>query len=88
MNKEEIIKKISAEIKWSAECTRMNAGYDGRMDDGGASKMEEYLKYWLDGIAFAESGKTSVYESILQTIEKESDPEYLEFNRLKEKFKK
>lgn len=88
MNKQDIINEIKKSVTASAENVRMDAGYGGRMDDGGAANMEERLRYWLDGIAFAETGKTFVYQSTLQCIEKESDPEYLEFKRLQEKFGK
>lgn len=88
MNKEQIIQEIMKSVTTSAHNVRRDAGYGGRMDDGGAANMEERLKYWLDGINFAETGHTIVYQSTLQRIEKEADPEYVEFKRLQEKFGK
>ena len=88
MIKEQIIREITKSVTTSAANVRMDAGYSGRMDDGGASQMEERLKYWLDGVNFSGTGVTSVYASILKRVEEESDPEYLEFKRLQEKFGK
>lgn len=88
MNKEKIISEIKRSVLTSADNARMNAGYAGSWGDDGAANMEEKLKYWLDGIKFAETGKTSVYKSALKRIEEEADPEYIEFKRLQEKFSK
>ena len=74
-------------VKISAQNARDDAGYGGRMDDGGASAMEQRLDAWLDGIAFAQTGRTKLYSNILEQARKENDPEYQEYLRLKEKFK-
>jgi hypothetical protein len=79
---------IKESVARSAAEARDDAGYGGRMDDGGASNMEERLKYWLDGIKFASTGNTEVYSSIAKRLDKETDPEYKDYKRLKEKFEK
>lgn len=83
-----IIEEIEKAVKESARQAREDAGYGGRHDDGGASHKMQLLEYWLDGISYAGTGKTKVYASLLKTLEKEQDPEYAEFKRLKEKFEK
>lgn len=83
-----LLKAIKESIARSAVEARDDAGYSGRMDDGGARNMEEKLRYWLDGIKFASTGDTEVYSSIAKRLEKETDPEYEEYKRLKEKFEK
>lgn len=83
-----LLKFIKESVARSASAARDDAGYGGRMDDGGASNMEERLKYWLDGIKFASTGDTEVYSSIAKRLEKETDPEYEDYKRLKEKFEK
>lgn len=82
----ELLKFIKESVASSAVKARDDAGYSGRMDDGGARHMEEKLRYWLDGIKFAATGDTEVYSSIAKRLEKETDPEYEDYKRLKEKF--
>ncbi len=79
---------IKESVAHSAAVARDDSGYGGRMDDAVASLMEEKLKYWLDGIKFAATGATEVYSSIAKRLEKETDPEYEDYKRLKEKFEK
>lgn len=88
MNKQEIINEIKKSVTESASKARDDAGFSGSWGDGGAHQMEEKLKWWLDGIQFAESGETSVYGAMIKRIEEESDPEFVEFKRLQEKFGK
>lgn len=88
MNKQEIISEIKKSVTESARKARDDAGFSGSWGDGGAAQMEEKLKWWLDGIQFAESGETSVYASMVKRLEEEADPEFAEFKRLQEKFNK
>jgi hypothetical protein len=82
-----VIKEIEKAITESAQKLRDDAGYGGRMDDGGASHKLELLKYWLDGINYARNGTTVVYNTLIKNLEQEQDPEYKEWKRLNEKFK-
>lgn len=73
-------------VRKSAKAARDDAGYGGRHDDGGASRMEEQLRYFEDGMTFAMTGKSQMYGVTLEKLKRENDPEYKEFLRLKEKF--
>lgn len=88
MNKDGIINAIKASVTASASSARYDAGMDGRRDDGGASMMEEKFDYWLDGVKFAlsEHSYTEKYKHIVNKLSKESDPEYKEYLRMKNKF--
>lgn len=81
----DVVKKA---VKTSAESARYNAGMGGEWGDRGAGQMEERLQYWLDGIAYATTGKTEKYDHIISQYEKEKDPEYQTYLELKEKFEK
>lgn len=81
----EHIKRVITE---AAHQAREDAGYAGRWDDGGASEKMERLKYWLDGITYATTGITSVYKTIATDFKNSTDPEYLTWVRLQEKFGK
>ena len=83
-----LIRDIKQAVTESAKQAREDAGYGGRMDDGGASHKLELLKFWLDGIAFAGTGQTEVYKSLAKSLEQEKDPEYQTWKRLNEKFGK
>lgn len=88
MDKEKIKSEIIKRVKESAEQRRYNAGMAGSHGDNGAATSERELEYWVDGIFFANTGKTEKYKSIVQKIENDADPEYQEYLRLKEKFEK
>lgn len=86
MNKQQVINEIKKSVTESANKARDDAGCAGSWGDGGAHQMEEKLKWWLDGVQFAENGKTEVYKTTVKRLEEESDPEYQEFKRLQEKY--
>ena len=81
----DLIKKA---VSKSAETARYNAGMGGEWGDRGAGQSEERLKYWLDGIAYATTGNTELYDHIISQHLKESDPDYQKYLELKEKFEK
>lgn len=81
-----LTKHIQSVIRESAAAAREDAGYAGRWDDGGASAKLEHLKYWLDGIEYAKTGKTTVYKTISSDFARATDPDYEIWLRLKEKF--
>lgn len=72
----------------AAHQAREDAGYGGRHDDGGAGQKLNCLKYWLDGIEYAKTGKTEVYKTIATDFERSTDPDYQTYLRLQEKFGK
>jgi hypothetical protein len=88
MEQHEIISEITKAVTEGVERRRRNAGFSGMHGDNGASQSERELKCWLDGIQFAKTGKTETYKDLLQKLENERDPEYQEYQRLKQKFEK
>lgn len=73
-------------VEKQAERRAFNASMSGMMGDGGASDLKRKLAVWLDGVQFASSGKTSVFSSLVETFNKQNDPEYNEYLRLKARF--
>lgn len=83
----EKLELICSIVKRSAARARDDASFGGRHDDSGASGMESRLDAFLDGVNFATTGESKLYNHILIEHEKKLDPEYQEYLRLKEKFK-
>ena len=78
---EDIIKLVLID----AEKRRNDAGYAGRMDDGGASALKEQVEYYLAGM----NGEIPEnWQKYVKEIKILSDPEYRDYLRLKEKFGK
>ena len=75
-------------VEKAAHQAREDAAYGGSHSDGGAGQKLERLKYWLDGIEYAKTGKTTVYKSVLTDFERATDPDYQTYLRLQEKFGK
>ena len=88
MDTEKIKSEIIKRVKESAEKRRYDAGMSGSHGDNGARQSEERLEHWVDGIFFAQTGKTEKYKDLVQQIKNDADPEYQEYLRLKEKFEK
>lgn len=81
-----LIQIIKQKVEASAKNAREDAGYSGSWTDGGASRMEEKLKHWLDGIRFAQTGETDIYKAIVKDFKDTQDPEYQAWLRLNQKF--
>lgn len=77
-NKEKIDKLIELALK-DAENKRLDAGYGGHMHDGGASQIEAEVKFYQYGLAGRIPPEWEKYE-------KQLDPEWVEYLRLKKKF--
>lgn len=88
MDQIKIMSEIEKRVKEAAESRRQNAAHSGTMHDNGASDMVDKHKVWLDGINFAKNGTSSTYRELIQSIKNEANPEYIEYQRLKEKFEK
>lgn len=84
----ELTNHIKDVVATAALQAREDAAYGGRHDDGGSGHKLERLKYWLDGIEYAKTGKTEVYKTILTDFERATDPDYQTYLRLQEKFGK
>lgn len=81
MNKE--LEKAIFLILQEAKDRREGAGFAGRSDDGGASRLETQVRFYRLG---AEGKMPEEWRGYLNQAIKESDPEYLEYLRLKGKF--
>lgn len=86
MEIEDIIRVVASTVNDQAEKAAYNAGMGGEWGDGGASNYQNQLKYWLDGIRFAQTGETLVYRSIVNDYVMKKDSEFEEYQRLKKKF--
>lgn len=80
------LQKIIDTVTKSAAKAETDAGYEGAMHDNGASNSVEKLKAFLDGVNFAQTGKSKVYAEVIRIHEMEKDTEYKEYLRLKNKF--
>ena len=77
----ENIKKIMDLILKDADKRASDAGYAGRQDDGGASRLRDQVKFYKAGM------KGDTPEEWYEYV-KNTDPEYSEYVRLKQKFEK
>lgn len=75
MSIEKIIKAVLEEVK----VRRQTAGLNGEWHDGGASKLEEQVKFY-------NYGRNGIIPPEWIKYTKELDPEYKEYVRLKKKF--
>jgi hypothetical protein len=73
------IERLIAVILNAAESARQDAGYGGRWDDGGASRMEDQVKFYRYGQQGVVPPEWKEHEKLL-------DPEYQEYVRLQGKF--
>jgi hypothetical protein len=83
MDGKELFDRIMGLIRQEAHDARESAGYGGRWDDGGASRLEDqirFFQYGLEGILPPE------WEKYKDQVRKESDPDYAQYLNLKRKF--
>jgi hypothetical protein len=80
---EQTLLKIFTLITADANKRREDAGYGGRVDDGGASLLETGVYFYKLGM---EKRLPEEWESYFQQATNEADPEYAEYTRLKKKF--
>ncbi len=79
------IEAIMAKVLAEAHQARENAGYSGSWGDGGAGVMEaqvQFYRYGRDGVIPPE------WQKYAEEVRKEADPEYAQYQRLKNKFEK
>ena len=82
----DVLNEVVDRVLTSAAKAALDAGYAGEHGDNGASATVKQLKCFIDGIQYAVSGHSDVYGTVIEQIERESNPEYQEYLRLKEKF--
>jgi hypothetical protein len=70
-------------VKNVAESMRDDAGHNGRMDDGGAGRLEDTIMAYDGGVLGIIPASL---DSLWQQFKKEKDTEYQEYQRLKAKF--
>ena len=80
MADKEQIEKLKRVILDDAGRKRDDAGHGGRMDDGGASRLEDQVRFFTLG----QQGDIPVE---WREYEKYLDPEWAEYERLKKKFR-
>ena len=61
-----------------------DAGYNGRHDDGGASHIRDMIDVYIAGMS---QQLPENWKRYYEEFQKEGDPEYQEYLRLKNKFK-
>lgn len=83
MNTEAKLRAITKAAEASIASERKSWDVDGAAR---ARKMADQLEAFKDGVRFAMTGHTKLYNDIVSHIEREQDPEYAEFLRLKQKF--
>jgi hypothetical protein len=79
----ELIERIFELIQKDADKRREDAGYAGARDDGGASRLEEKVKYYKFGMT---GHIPTEWEKYAEQARAEVDPEYAEYLRLEKKF--
>jgi len=83
------IEKALLAIEVEYEGRRQAAGMGGRHDDGGYREKMQQLEYFKDGIRFERAGIVPDWlADAVHEVEIKEDPEYAEYQRLKEKFEK
>lgn len=75
----EIVKLARAHVK----TLREDAGYNGEMGDRGASSLESIVNAWVAGFA---GGVPKELERFAVIAERQLDPEFEEYERLRKKF--
>jgi len=79
----EKVRKVVVFMKARAAKLRDDAGHSGSMTDGGAHALEEQIAVWQAGL----QGKLpQAWWAALEELERQEDPEYAEYLRLKKKF--
>lgn len=77
------MERVLALVLADAQTRRTNAGYGGRMDDGGASELETQVKFYRMG---ANGQMPPEWEEYLTQARHEADPEWVTYQRLRRKF--
>jgi hypothetical protein len=75
--------KVIAMVLRDAENRRTDAGYGGRWDDGGASRLQDQVSFFQYGLARTLPPE---WEEYRKQADNEADPEYKEYLRLHQKF--
>lgn len=77
------IEKIMDLILKDADKREMNAGFSGSHSDGGSSRLRDQVNFYKDGM---NGDIPTVWKEYVNEYVRNTDPEYPEYVRLKEKF--
>lgn len=83
MSRGDLYLAIAEKAKQDAERMKNDAGFGGRMDDGGAKRLTEIVDAWVSGLNSKVPEELQRYQEIVQ---READPDWDEYQRLKRKF--
>ena len=75
----ELLDKLMQKVLEDAADRRVGAGQSGSFGDGGATTLEEQVKFFRYGLSASVPQEWEPYK-------KQLDPEYIEYLRLKRKF--
>jgi hypothetical protein len=82
-----IMARVLSHLRQDAAMRRSAAAFGGRMDDGGASHIEEVCNAYESGMAGQiPAAWMSTYRSMEIEAARSSDPEFAEYQRLTAKF--
>lgn len=81
--KKDLIAFIVDAVSKESDDKERTALISGAAGDGGASRMRDKLRYWTAGLR---NEVPDEYQEIVRQFEKEQDPEYAQYLKLKKKF--
>ena len=79
--RQDLIEQLIKMVLSAADKAGKDAGYGGRMDDGGAARLREQVKFY-------EYGASGVVPTDWKRFEEQLDPDWGEYQRLRIKFQK
>lgn len=79
----DLVAFIIGSVSKASDAKERMAAMSGAAGDGGASRMRDKLKYWTAGLR---NEVPDEYQGIVRQFEKELDPEYAQYLKLKKKF--
>ena len=84
--KDEIFDYVVKSLRKKAAVLATDASFNGERGDGGASIVADKLEAWMDGVNFAHTGKSKMFGYLVKQFDRDRDPEYAEYLRLKQRF--
>jgi hypothetical protein len=82
-----IMARVLSHLRQDAAMRRSAAGFGGRMDDGGASHIEEVCNAYESGMSgHIPAAWLGTYRSMEIEAARSADPEFAEYQRLAAKF--
>lgn len=85
MDQKQLINRVIELVLDDAKSRREEAGFGGRWDDGGARSLEDQVKLYRYG---QQNALPPEWKQYAEQAQRQVDPEYAEYVRLKGKFEK